>query len=377
MFNKIHKLYLLCMAGVLLSVFTQAQETATKVVSSTDNILAIVMILIALVLAFVIWGMGQVLLILIKQMMEKAKQASKVAPMILLAFFQLIAHGTSAQTVADAVPAPEVDNYGGLNYAGFWTLASVIIIEVIVIMFFMFFIKRIQQELLPETQENGWSLKAWWNKMDKRFFTKAIAVEKEADVMLDHDYDGIRELDNSLPPWWKYGFYITIVVAIVYLFNFHVMGYGKNPTEEYNAEMEQAKIDMEAYQSKNADKVDEANLQMPSKSGMDEGKEIFTTVCWTCHGKMGEGGTGPNLTDEYWIHKGSLTDVYLSIKHGYPDKGMQAWDKNYSPKQINDLAGYIKSLKGTNPLNPKAPQGDLYIEDSIQSIKRDTLLTAK
>lgn len=375
--NQIHKSYLLLMAASLLSFFAKAQETTPKVVSSTENILAIVMILIAVVLSFVIWGMGQVLLVLIKQMMEKAKQASKVAPFILMALFLLIANQSSAQMAAEVAPAPAADNYGGLNYAGFWTLASVIIIEVIVIMFFMFFIKRIQEELLPETKVSTWSLKAWWTKMDKRFFTKAIAVEKEADVMLDHDYDGIRELDNSLPPWWKYGFYITIVVAVIYLFNFHVMGYGKNPTEEYNTEMEQARIAMEAYQSMNADKVDESNLQMPSPAGLDEGKEIFNSVCWTCHGKLGEGGTGPNLTDNYWIHKGSLTDVYLSIKHGYPDKGMQAWEKNYSPKQINNLAGYIQTLKGTNPPNPKAPQGDLYAADTLKISSKDTITTTK
>jgi cytochrome c oxidase cbb3-type subunit 3 len=375
--NQIHKSYLLLMAASLLSFFAQAQETTPKVVSSTENILAIVMILIAVVLAFVIWGMGQVLLVLIKQMMEKAKQASKVAPFILMALFLLVANQSSAQMAAEVAPTPAVDNYGGLNYAGFWTLASVIIIEVVVIMFFMFFIKRIQEELLPETKVSTWSLKAWWSKMDKRFFTKAIAVEMEADVMLDHDYDGIRELDNSLPPWWKYGFYITIVVAVIYLFNFHVFGYGKNPTEEYNTEMEQAKIAMEAYQSMNADKVDESHLQMPSPAGLDEGKEIFTSVCWTCHGKLGEGGTGPNLTDNYWLHKGSLTDVYLSIKHGYPDKGMQAWEKNYSPKQINNLAGYIQTLKGTNPPNSKAPQGDLYAADSLQTTSKDTITTTK
>ncbi len=93
---------------------------------------------------------------------------------------------------------------------------------------------------------------SWWNRMDTKFFTKAVAVEKEADVLLDHDYDGIKELDNSLPPWWKYGFYVTILVAFVYIFHFHVMGSGKNPTEEYESEMENAKIEMEIYESKNA-----------------------------------------------------------------------------------------------------------------------------
>ena len=120
---------------------------------------------------------------------------------------------------------------------------------------------------------------------------------------------------------------------------------------------------------------------MPDNAGLAKGKEIFESVCWTCHGKAGEGGTGPNLTDDYWIHKGSLTDIYMSIKKGYPDKGMQAWEKNYSPKEINDLAGYIKTMRGTNPPNPKPAQGDLYTEtattDSAATTKPDSAVLVK
>ncbi|MGN6249085.1 MAG: cbb3-type cytochrome c oxidase N-terminal domain-containing protein, partial [Ginsengibacter sp.] len=198
----------------------------------------------------------------------------------------------------------------------------------------------------------------------KKLFTKAVPVEKEADILLDHDYDGIRELDNALPPWWKYGFYLTIGFAIVYLLNYEVLGYGKNPIQEYNEEMAKAKIQMEEYAAKSGNTIDENNIKMPDADGLAKGKEIFTTTCWPCHGKLGEGGVGPNLTDDYWLHKGSLNDIYQSIKHGYPDKGMQAWGKNFSAKEINDLAGYIKTLKGTNPPNGKAPQGDLYVESS-------------
>jgi len=209
--------------------------------------------------------------------------------------------------------------------------------------------------------------------------TRAIPLEKEADVMLDHDYDGIRELDNALPPWWKYGFYITIGIAIIYFFNFQVLGYGKNPTQEYNDEMAKASLQKEMYEANNKDKIDENNVTMADASGLAQAKEIFTTKCFPCHGKLGEGGAGPNLTDNYWLHKGSLNDIYKTIKNGYPDKGMQSWASVYSPKEISYLASYVKTLHGTNPPNAKAPQGDLYIDSSVVNpgTKADSSATGK
>jgi cytochrome c oxidase cbb3-type subunit 3 len=182
-------------------------------------------------------------------------------------------------------------------------------------------------------------------------------VEKEADVMLDHDYDGIRELDNALPPWWKYGFIITIAIAFVYLGYFHAFGSGKNPTEEYAAEMESARIEKEIYESNNKDKVDENNIAMADASGIKAGQILYETNCVACHIKDGGGNVGPNLTDDYWLHKGSLNDIYKTIKNGYPDKGMQSWAKTFSPKEISLLASYVKSLKGTKPAAPESPPG--------------------
>ena len=343
------------------SAYSQEPANAAAGTSSSANLLDILMGVIALVLAFVIWGMGQVLVTISKQALDKHRQQKNMPVAILLAGMSLLSITANAQT-EPAAAAANAANYGGLNSTAFWVLSAVLFIEVVVIGFLMFSIRRIQAELLPQTEKGSTALKEWWSRMDKKIFTKAVAVEKEADVMLDHDYDGIKELDNALPPWWKYGFIITIGFALVYLLNFHFTGYGKNPTEEYAAEMAKAEEKKAAFEAKNVDRVDEANLKMPEKTGIDAGKTIYNSVCWTCHGKQGEGGAGPNLTDEYWIHKGSLTDIYLSIKHGYPEKGMQAWEKNYSPKEINNLAGFIKTLKGTNPPNPKAPEGELFTE---------------
>ena len=347
---------------VLAATISFAQDNAAtaKTVASPNNQLVILMGIITLVLAFVIWGMGQVLVTIGRQALEKSKQ-EKLPAAILLIAFSLLSLSSGAQTTAGVVNV--VPNYGGMDSTAFWMLSAVIFIEVVIIAFLMFSIRRIQAELLPQKPKKDIiALKDWWARWDKRLFTKAVAVEREADILLDHDYDGIKELDNALPPWWKYGFMITIGIAFIYLLNFHVLGYGLNPTQEYQEEMAMAKEAKEIFEAKNIDKIDEANLKMPDAAGLDAAKDIFTSVCWTCHGKLGEGGAGPNLTDDFWLHKGSLSDIYQSIKHGYPDKGMQSWEKNYSPKEINNLAGFIKTLKGTNPPNPKAAQGDLFTE---------------
>ena len=373
--NKLKAIFILSISFILsvTACFAQDNTAAAKTVTSSNNQVVILMGIIALVLAFVIWGMGQVLITMGKQALEKSKQ-DKSFPILMIIGLSLLSLTSNAQTASTTEVVNVVPNYGGMDSTAFWMLVTVIFVEVTVIAFMMFSIKRIQTELLPQKEKQGASpLREWWSKLDKKFFTKAVAVEKEADVMLDHDYDGIKELDNALPPWWKYGFIITVVVGFIYLLNFHVLGYGQNPTEEYQTEMANAKEAKEAFDAKNKDKIDEANLKMPVAEELNAGKEIFTSVCWTCHGKLGEGGAGPNLTDDYWIHKGSLSDVYLSIKHGYPDKGMQSWEKNYSPKQMLAIAGFIKTLRGTNPANPKAPQGDLFTEtaaaDSTVTVK--------
>lgn len=347
------------------AAMAQDATPAVKTATSGSNQLEILLLSIMTLLVFVIWLLGRVLLVLGKQVIEKNK-ASKILTVLLAIGLSLATQTSSAQDAVKAETVKAVSNYGGLSSSAFYLLVSVLATEVIIIFFLTFLIRRFSAELLPQKKTapaKANKFKAWWAKLDKKL-TRAVPIEKEADVMLDHDYDGIRELDNALPPWWKYGFYITIGIAIVYLLNFHVLGYGKNPTEEYNAEMAQAKIKQEMYEANNKDKIDENNVPMADAAGLANAKEIFTTTCFACHGKLGEGGAGPNLTDNYWLHKGSLNDIYHSIKIGYPDKGMQSWATVYSPKVISYLASYVKTLHGTNPPNPKAPQGDLYADPS-------------
>jgi len=366
--------------ALLLPGLAEAQDAAAapQAVTSSTNQVAILMLIIAAVLAFVIYALGQVLFTMGRQALDKSRKENKVTPVLLLIGFSLLGLTSQAQDATATEAVQVLPNYGGLSATTFWMFFAVIITEVIVIFFMMFSIRRIQKELLPEEAiEKKKTFSRWWSEVDKKLFTRAVPVEKEADVMLDHDYDGIRELDNALPPWWKYGFYITIGVAFVYLMHYHVLGNGKNPTQEYEAEMAYAEAKAAVYAAKQVDKVDENNVQMPDVAGLEKGKELYATNCWACHGKLGEGGAGPNLTDDYWIHKGSLNDIYKSIKIGYPDKGMQAWEKNFSPKEISYLAGYIKKMRGTNPPNGKAPQGDLYEEAGAAPAATDSSVIAQ
>lgn len=350
-------------ALLTITFATTAQEAAASPSGGTVNWLEILLVISAVVLLFVIWGLGQVLLVLGKQLNNKRRnqELSKVL-MVIVALFSY------ASATAQEAAAPAAGNiYGGIAELEFWGLATVIFIELIVILFLAFMARRMYRELTGKadaaaarsaaSREN---FAGWWKRMDEKWMTRAIPVEKEADVLLDHDYDGIKELDNALPPWWKYGFYFTVVAAFIYVFNFHVFGTGKNPEQEYAAEMEQGRRVEEAYKAKTKNLVDENNVLMADAAGIAEGSKLFKQSCIACHGQNGEGGIGPNLTDEYWIHGGGMNDVYKTIKLGYPDKGMQSWESMMSPVQIKDLASYVKSIKGTKPANAKAPQGDLY-----------------
>jgi len=201
--------------------------------------------------------------------------------------------------------------------------------------------------------------------MDKinTMLTDAVPVEREGDVMMDHEYDGIRELDNNLPPWWLYGFYFTIVFGIAYIVVFHVTKTSDLQIAEYHAEVEAAEAAKEAFVATQENVVDESNVELlTDATALANGAKSFKLYCAACHGESGgssPGGVGPNLTDDYWIHGGTVTDVFKTIKYGVPSKGMVSWEAQLNPTQIQEVSSFIISLKGTNPPNAKEAQGEL------------------
>ncbi len=194
--------------------------------------------------------------------------------------------------------------------------------------------------------------------------TDATPVEREAEIMLDHDYDGIHELDNNLPPWWVWGFYATIAYAIVYMAIF-INGDALNTSSEYENEMAVAKEKVEAYLATAANAVDESNVvAFTDGAALDAGAKIFATNCAACHLADGGGSVGPNLTDEYWVHGGGIVNVFTTIKYGVPEKGMISWKEQLSPVQMQQVASYVLSLQGTTPATPKAPEGEIWVEEA-------------
>lgn len=206
-----------------------------------------------------------------------------------------------------------------------------------------------------------------WERL-KGKMTDAVPIEEEETVMLDHDYDGIRELDNHLPPWWKWLFYVTIVFGVIYLLNYHVFHWSPLQKEEYKREMASAALAIKAHQAQMANSIDETNVEKTSEqAALDKGSEIFQQNCAVCHGKEAQGMVGPNLTDQYWIHGGDIKDLFKTIKYGVPEKGMISWQSKLRPVEIRDVASYVLSLQGSNPPNPKEPQGDLYKPAAAQA----------
>jgi cytochrome c oxidase cbb3-type subunit 3 len=180
---------------------------------------------------------------------------------------------------------------------------------------------------------------------------------------LDHDYDGIKELDNNLPTWWVYLFYGCIVFAAVYLVRFEIMGADDQETE-LKKEMAQAKIEVEEYMKNAPDLMDEKTVTLlTDPAALAEGKTIFTTNCAACHRADAGGQIGPNLTDDQWILGGGIKNIFHTLVNGGRDgKGMIAWKGTLKPKEMQKVASYILSLKGSNPKDPKAPEGEVWVE---------------
>jgi len=194
----------------------------------------------------------------------------------------------------------------------------------------------------------------WWNKL-----LGLRPISEEKDLVIDHAYDGITELDNPVPAWFNGMFYASITFAAVYLLVYQVFGWGPNQEQEYERELARAERARQEWLALAANNIDESNVELDlSAEVVAAGQAVFTQNCAVCHGAAGEGGIGPNLADEYWLHGGELTDVFKTVKYGVLDKGMVPWEQSLTPAQIAEVSNYIVSLRGTQPPNAKEPQGE-------------------
>ncbi len=287
-----------------------------------------------------------------------------------------------AQSVTpDATPASSGSmNSDTLLITAIWIVIAVSILVLIVAIYALVVLKTVLLEDKAKTSTDrateASSLKKWFNKITSDM-TDAVPVEQEETVMLDHNYDGIRELDNHLPPWWKWLFIISIIWGAIYLLAFHVFHWFPLSGEEYERQMEKAKMELTLRKASKAASVDETTVEFTNDPAViDAGKEIFAKNCIPCHAVDGGGGVGPNLTDQYWIHGGSIHDIFRTIKYGVPDKGMITWQTQLSPVEIRDVACFVYTLEGTKPAKPKEPQGELYVRKKDIPVKSDSLSKA-
>ena len=209
--------------------------------------------------------------------------------------------------------------------------------------------------------KNSENISVW--KRIMKSLTKANELGTEEDIMLDHDYDGIKELDNVLPPWWLYGFYITIAISVFYYTQVFYNAEEYSQAEEYAAEVAKGKAEVEAYKAANPELFNMDNIvAFTDEENLAIGKELFTSkTCTACHLVDLGGSIGPNLTDENWISGGGIKEVFNTIsKGGRPGKGMIAWEGTLSRLERQQLSSYILSMRGTTPANPKAPEGDVW-----------------
>jgi cytochrome c oxidase cbb3-type subunit 3 len=221
-----------------------------------------------------------------------------------------------------------------------------------------------QKAKLEAASATSFKESQWYEKLVKSL-TKSEPIENEGQLLLDHDYDGIKELDNNLPPWWVYLFYACILFSIVYLVRFEILG-ADNQEMELKKEMAQAKIEVAEYMKTAPDLMDEKTVTLLTEGAdLAEGKTIFETNCAACHRADAGGQIGPNLTDDNWILGGGIKNLFHTITNGGRDgKGMIAWKGTLKPKEIQKVASYVISLKGSNPKDPKAPDGEIWVEDA-------------
>lgn len=287
---------------------------------------------------------------------EKDRKNGGMVKMIVLAVIMggiAMTNQSLALTFIEAGEAPDMP-WLLVEDSDIYVLVAVNVVLLFALLHFRKLFLEIVQIIRPERAER--MSKRRQRRMNK-ILTDAVPIEEEHTILMHHEYDGIKELDNNLPPWWVWGFYATIAFAVVYLFHYHILGTGDLQAVAYEKSIVQAEAETKAYLEKMAMNVDENTVTLlTDDQALSAGKTLFETNCVTCHNPKGEGNQiGPNLTDNYWIYGFDIKEVFITVKYGRPN-GMPEHNSKLNPVQLQQVSSFILSLP---PADGREPQGEL------------------
>jgi len=346
-------LLMLCLISFAAAAQTKAKASSTA--ANGYDSLRYALISVSILLLFVIGGLANVtgitarLFVHKQQKQEEAASNKPVLPLLLLAL--LLPALSMAQDKQAAVAIS-----GSSLPEDIWFYFIAIAVELLVV----FALVRIIYTFTKIKKEVVAKAPAKLTVFQK--IIKPQAPEEEARLDLNHNYDGIRELDNNIPGWWKIAFLATFIFGIVYMYRLYGSETMPKQLQELAMANEAADLRKLEYLKEAANNVDENNVKMLGADDIAAGRELFTKNCVACHGDRAQGGVGPNLTDDHWLHKGSIHDIFYSIKYGWQEKGMKSWKEDFSPQQIAQLASFIRTVSNTNVEGGKEAQGELYVD---------------
>ena len=320
---------------------------------------AILLMIIVIALTYVLNNLATIYL----QDWKRDKKNTTKSIVGIGALLSLMSQVAQAQDATAVTPSPTF----GIDLANMpvdiYVLMFAVLVEMIMVYGLVksiFRLLRQVEEEIPSTDEPMVPEKTFFQTINQ-----TVAIEEEHTLDLQHDYDGIRELDNKVPSWWMMSFYASILFGVIYMIRMYGTQTLPTQLEELAEANKVAAIQKEAYLKLAANNVDENSVKISDAAGIAAGKDLFKTNCVACHGSGGEGTVGPNLTDDYWLHQGGLKDIFYTIKYGWAEKGMKSWKEDFSPIQMADIASYVSTLRGTNSPNPKEKQGELWIESGV------------
>ncbi len=387
--NRMAALMLAILASPVVALAQEKGPTPPwkNVVSADDTFIFYVLAAFAVLLLILIWVVSGVTKGLTSDStIWKSKwNANAVIGLVAMgSLFSFPSAALAAGTTTE-VATPWFEMSDGL----FWIMLFLNMFLAGILFLMLYNLNLLIQALRPASEVQEATI---FEKLEK-VLTASVPIEREADIMTDHSYDGIRELDNRLPPWWVYMFYATIFFAVVYLYHFQVSpipGLDKlillGPVEkgtqidQYNLAMAEADSAKAQFLATSANAVDENSVTLlTDAASLAKGAETFKSLCVACHSANAAGApnsVGPNLTDEFWIHGGGIKNIFKTVKYGVPEKGMISWEAQLSPSQMQQVGSWIWSLQGSAPAGGKEPQGDKWVDAGIVPSASDSASVA-